>query len=115
MIFVLNRKKIVKSHQCAASSLSSLAASEAAAAVGAAIDIDTYFRGSNGFFAPMQNSYTHGKTNFITKQNGQFPIITERVFFFKCEMSYQMGLSSKLFTLFHSKIGGWGLGSSIPE
>lgn len=46
----------------AASSLSSIAASEAAAAAAAAIDIDNYFRGSNGFFpAPMQNSYHHGK------------------------------------------------------
>ena len=47
----------------AASSLSSLAASEAAVHA-AAIDIDTYFRGSNGFFAPMQNSYPHGKSKF---------------------------------------------------
>ena len=59
--FVRSEQKIVNLHHCAASSLSSLAASEAAAAVGAAIDIDTYFRGSNGFFAPMQNSYPHGK------------------------------------------------------
>ena len=47
----------------AASSLSSLAASEAAAAT--AIDIDTYFRGSSGFFSPMQNSYPHGKIKFV--------------------------------------------------
>ena len=63
-------------HRCAASSLSSLAASEAAAAVGAAIDIDTYFRGSNGFFAPMQNSYPHGKKpkSFIPKLRHQMAI-----------------------------------------
>ena len=43
------------------STISSLAASEAAAAA-AAIDIDNYFRGSNGFFTPMQNTYNPGKT-----------------------------------------------------
>ena len=67
--FVRSEQKIVNLHHCAASSLSSLAASEAAAAVGAAIDIDTYFRGSNGFFAPMQNSYPHGKKQNLLSQN----------------------------------------------
>ena len=52
-------------HQPASpSTISSLAASEAAAAA-AAIDIDNYFRGSNGFFTPMQNSYPTGKIYFI--------------------------------------------------
>ena len=51
-------------HQPASpSTISSLAASEAAAAA-AAIDIDNYFRGSNGFFTPMQNSYPTGKIYF---------------------------------------------------
>ena len=56
-------------HQPASpSTISSLAASEAAAAA-AAIDIDNYFRGSNGFFTPMQNSYPTGKIYLFFGQN----------------------------------------------
>lgn len=70
----------------AASSLSSLAASEAAAAA-AAIDIDTYFRGSNGFFTPMQNSYPHGKlkipiSKFVVHFWSNFSSAISRIFRF---------------------------------
>ena len=62
-------------HQPASpSTISSLAASEAAAAA-AAIDIDNYFRGSNGFFTPMQNSYPTGKIYIFWPQVSTSSII----------------------------------------
>ena len=69
-------------HQPASpSTISSLAASEAAAAA-AAIDIDNYFRGSNGFFTPMQNSYPTGKIYLKISTSSIILIIAKKLSIF---------------------------------